>query len=83
MLGGFYLLTMSLSVLRTRYGDAGLREILVQSEVAAEGSMNKVLGRKNYNHAVRAQIVYYESLSRFFYERFISWMEAQNITTVS
>ena len=35
MLGGFHLLMMLLGIMGTRYGDAGLRELAVQSEVVA------------------------------------------------
>ena len=37
MMGGFHLLLMLLGVMGSRFGDAGLRELAVQSDVVAEG----------------------------------------------
>ena len=52
MLWGFHLLIMLLGVMGIRFGDAGLREITIQSEAVAEGSIEKVLEGENYNRAV-------------------------------
>ena len=52
MIGGFHLLMMLLGVICIRFSDAGLREIAIQSEAVAEGSIEKVLEGKNYNRAV-------------------------------
>ena len=41
MMGGFHLLMMLLGVIGSRFGDAGIRELAVQSDVVAEGSMDK------------------------------------------
>ena len=38
MMGGFHLLLMLLGVIGSRFGDAGLRELAVQSDIVAEGS---------------------------------------------
>ena len=43
MTGRFHLLMMLLGIIGCRFGDAGLREIAVESDVMAEGSMEKVL----------------------------------------
>ena len=50
MLGEFHLLMMFLGVMGIRYGDAGLRDIAVQSDIIAEGSIEKQ--GKHYNRAV-------------------------------
>ena len=52
---------MLLGRIGTRYGDAGLRELEVQSEVVAEGSIERVLEGKNYNRAVRLHKMVYEA----------------------
>ena len=64
MMGGFHLLMMILGVIGARFGDAGLNELAVQSEVIAEGSIDKVLAGKQYNRAVRLHKIVYESLMR-------------------
>ena len=49
MMGEFHLLLMLIGVIGSRFGDAGLRELAVQSDVAAEGSVDKALNGKQYN----------------------------------
>ena len=56
MMGGFHLLMMLLGVIGTRFGDAGLRELAVQSEVVTEGSIEKVLMGKQYNSCAPSQV---------------------------
>ena len=47
MMGGFRLLIMVLGVIGSRFGESGLKELEIQSEVVAEGSIDKVLNGKN------------------------------------
>ena len=42
MMGGFHLLLMLSGVIGSRFGHAGLRELAVQSDVLAEGSVDKL-----------------------------------------
>ena len=75
MMGGFHLLMMLLGIIGTRFGDAGLRELAVQSEVVAEGSIDKVLSGKQYNRAVRLHKLTYEALMRLLLKEFESSVE--------
>ena len=52
------------------YGDAGLRELTVQSEVVAEGSIERLLEGKNHNLAVRLHKVVYKALFRMLLNNF-------------
>ena len=70
MMGGFRLLMMLLGVIGTRFGDAGLRKLAVQSEVVAEGSIDKVLIEKQYNRAVRLHKLTHEALMRLLLKEF-------------
>ena len=79
MLGGFHLLMMLLGIMGRRYGDAGLRELAVQSEVVAEGSIERVLEGKNYNCAVRFHKVVYEALFRMLLNKFEASLPAHAI----
>ena len=83
MLGGFHLLMMFLGVMGTRFGDAGFRDLIVQSEVIAEGSVQKVIECKHYNCAVHAHKITYEALCRLIYSRFMDWMNQENESTVT
>ena len=62
MMGGFHLLMMLLSVIGTRFGDAGLRELAIESDAVAEGSIERVLNGKNYNRSLRLHKIFYEAL---------------------
>ena len=44
------------------FGEAGLRDIAVESGVIAEGSINKVLEGKQYDRAVRLHKLTFEAL---------------------
>ena len=39
MMGGFYLIMMLLGVIGIRFGDAGIRELVIKSDAIAEGSI--------------------------------------------
>ena len=63
-MGGFYLLMMRLGFIGSRFGEAGMRELAVQGDVVAEGSMEKVISGKHYNKAVHRLKIVYEALMR-------------------
>ena len=62
MMGGFHLIMMSLGVKGTRFGDAGLRKLAIESNAIAKGSIEKVLNGKNYNSSLRLHKSFYEAL---------------------
>ena len=72
MMGGFHLLMMLLGVIGSRFSDAGIRELAVQSDVMAKGSMEKVISGKHYNRAVRLHKIMYEALMRVLIQEFES-----------
>lgn len=76
IMGGFHLLLMLLGVIGSRFGDAGLREIAVQSDVVAEGSVDKSLNGKQYNRAVRLHKCVYEALMRLLLKEFESSVQS-------
>ena len=72
IMGGFHSLMILLGVIGSRFGDAGIRELAVQSGVVAEGSMDKVISGKHYNRAVRLHKIVYEALMRVLMQEFES-----------
>ena len=80
MLGIFHTLMMYLGIIGKRFGDGGYRDILVQSEVVAEGSVERTLSGKMYNRSVRAVKLTYEALSRILLDKFIGDMKEDDIT---
>ncbi|XP_056105946.1 uncharacterized protein LOC130084505 [Rhinichthys klamathensis goyatoka] len=63
-LGEFHTCMSYLSILGKRFGDAGLQDILIESEVVAPGSINGVISGHHYNRSIRAHKLLYESLQR-------------------
>ena len=63
VMGGFHTL-MFLGIVGTRFKDAGLRDLLIQSGVLADGSADRALNGKMYNRSVRAYMLMYEALFR-------------------
>ena len=73
IIGGFHLF-MLLGVISSRFGGAGLKELAIQSEVVAEGSIDsdKVLNGKNYNRAVQFHKINDEAVTRLLVDAFKS-----------
>ena len=69
MMGGFHLLMTMLAIIGSRFADAGLRDVAVQSEIA-EDSVDSVLNGKHYNRAVRLHKIIYEAIARLLVEDF-------------
>ena len=70
--GMVIMLLMLLGVLGRRLGDAGLGELSVQSDVVAEGSVERALNGKQSNQAVRLHKCVYEALMRLLLKDFES-----------
>ena len=56
------------------WGDAGLRDLLVDSGVYAAGTVELFLQGKEYNRAVTAFIYAYEALSQVGFSEFLKWL---------
>ena len=56
---------MYVGVIGKKISDAGLRDFIVQSDVLAEGSVDKVLSGKMHNRTVRVHKLVYEGLHIF------------------
>lgn len=76
MMGGFHLLLMLLGVIGSRFRDAGHRELAVQSNVVAEGSVDKSLNGKQYNRGVHLHKCVYEALMRLLLKEFESSVQS-------
>ena len=63
MMGLFHMLMMYMHILKKRFSEAGLRDVLIQSNVIAEGSVDKALSGKMYNRGVRLYKLMYEAVS--------------------
>ena len=70
MMGPFHVLLMSLGVFGARFKDAGMKDLYVQNETVAQGFIDSVLKRKQYNRAIRAHKVCFEAMCCLFLEKF-------------
>ena len=62
MMDTFHVILTFLAVIATRFKDAGLRDIVVQTTVVAEGSVNTMFGgSRAYNRAIRTYKILYEA----------------------
>ena len=71
MMGNFHAICNMLSVIGKLFRDAGLRDLVVESGLLAEGSIDKVLDGKQYNRGVRLHKLTYGALMRLVWSRFI------------
>ena len=78
-LGAFHTISCLLSVIGKRFSPAGLRDVIIESGVIEEGSVDGVLNGKAYNRAVRFHKLMYEACMRLIWTGFIDWLEEENV----
>ena len=73
-MGGFHACCIFISVIGKRFGAAGLKDIIVEADLTATGSVEATLKGKHYNRAMRILKTVFESLQRLKLEAFESWL---------
>jgi len=73
-MGAFHTICNSLCILGLRFKDAGLVDLVLETNLVAEGSTTKVFDGKNYKRAVRVHKIIYESLMRIMWFEFQKWV---------
>ena len=68
-MGVFHTICTMLAVIGNPFGDAGLRDLSVESGVIADGLIAGVLDGKTYNRAIRLHKLVYEALLRLAWKR--------------
>ena len=63
-MGTFHTVCTFLAVIGKSFGEAGLRDLAVESGVIADGSIAGILDGRKYNRAVRLHKLMYEALFR-------------------
>ena len=76
-MGGFHVRGVMLAIIGKRFGDAGLCDLLVESELVAQGSVDGVISGKHFNRAMRAHKALAEALETMRCQEFEVWMESQ------
>ena len=71
MMGTFHIILTFLAVMASRFKDAGLRDITIQSNIVAEGSVDTMFsGTRAYKRAIRVYKILYEAMSRILLKGF-------------
>ena len=77
-LGTFHARMSFLAAVGKIWGDAGLREVLVDSGCFAAGTADLVIQGKEYNRAVRAYTLVYEAFAQLRFQMMLQWLNNQN-----
>lgn len=71
MTGTFHIILTFMAVLAALFKDTGLKDIVVQSMIVAEGSVDGMFsGTRSYNRAVRVYKVLYNMFLKIFQNKF-------------
>ena len=73
--GGLHFLMSVFSGIGSLYGDAGLQNLLCDSDVYATGSVQQIISGKDFHRAVMAYKLVEETLYRRFFLQFKKWLE--------
>lgn len=71
-LGEFHTCLSFLGILGKRFGSAGLRDLMIESGIVAQGSINGVITGHHYNRSIRAHKLLYESFERLRFREFLT-----------
>lgn len=78
-LGGFHTLSCFIAAISKLWGDAGLKDLLVESSVYASRTIELMLNGKEFNRAVRALTLAYETLRVLWFAAFCSWCKENDL----
>ena len=72
-IGGFHILSCFIAAIGKLWGDCGLRDLLVDSDVYASSTSDLMLAGKQFHPAVRGLILLYKALSQILLSAFFDW----------
>eukprot|EP00794_Sanderia_malayensis_P021054 gene21054-23110_t len=82
-LGAFHTTCTFLAIIGKRFGDAGLRDIIVEADLLGQSSVEEALNGKHYNNSLRVLKYVFDALNRLKRESFANWLEgSENQGTV-
>ena len=82
-MSGFHAVCIFMTVIGKIYGDAGLRDLLIQSGMSTEGRVEQVLRGQHYNNAMFVHLCFYERLYRLKINPFENWLTMKGKYQVS
>ena len=77
-LGAFHTMCIFIAVIGKRFGDAGLRDIIIESNLLGESSVDQVLKGKHYNNAMRILKYLFDAVKRHMLDSFKEWVDDQS-----
>ena len=77
-MGSFHIACTLLAFIGQRFGDTGLRDLMLESSRVGQSAVNAVLHGKHYNHAVRCHKIIFERLFWLLWPLFEEWLEQHN-----
>ena len=80
-MGAFHVACTFLAVIGKRFGDAGLRDILVESRVVGPAAVGSVLKGKHYNRALRCRKLLLDALFQVRWCACEDWFEQKGIVS--
>ena len=81
-LGEFHTVMAFLSVIGKRFKDAGLINIIIESEIVAAGSVDGVISGKHYNRSLRTHKLLFEAFSQMLWSAFLQSVTEEICTEV-
>ena len=72
-IGGFHTLSCFIAAVGKLWGDDGLRDLLVDSDIYAGSTADFMLAGKQFHHAVRGLTLLYEALGQLLLSAFFDW----------
>lgn len=81
-LGEFHTAMAFLAVIGKIFCDAGLRDVFIESDIVAEGSIQGVISGHHYNRRVHANKLMCEALHRLCFQYFLHEMEQKEQGTI-
>ena len=72
-LGAFHIIINFKVINGRRFGSAGLRDVLSESDILATGSVDSTPGGQHYNSGVRAHKLVAEGIGRLRWAMFLQW----------
>ena len=71
---GFHVSMIFIVVIGHRYASAGLRDVLMEADMLACGSVDQVLNGRHYNRAIYSLKLMYVDMWRLRWAAFLEWM---------
>ncbi len=77
-LGGFHTLSTFIACIGSIWGDAGLKDMLADSETYAHATVESMLSGKQFHRAIRGLTLVFEALVQIFITNFLKWLEDEH-----